>query len=254
MQASFAGRTDLKGYVRVPEENLVAGVLMEHFESDLRRGAGDELRTKFCAVHSSAALAVNSFAPFKARPCDLVLLGRIGFDRLEFEKPLITGLEGIPPNLDVWLEREKEVIAIESKLLEYFKPKEAKFKDKYQRTVLPWAEDCWWNVLEEAKTAGKRHLDVAQLVKHYFGISNNLREQDVGSGTLLYIFWEPMNWMEIEVCRQHRAEVEELDKRVANSRVKFRWMTYPQLWDAWSTVPLLAPHAANLKARYGVSM
>ena len=254
LQQNFSGTADSKGYVRVPDENLVAGVRLEDFEADLRRGAGDELRMKFCALHSSAALAANTFAPFKARPEDLVLVGSGSFNRLEFEKPLPTGLKGTPPNLDVWLEREQEVIAIESKLLEYFQPKKAKFKDKYQRTALPQRDECWWEVLEEAKTAGKRHLDVAQLVKHYFGISNHVRKNVVGRATLLYLFWEPLNWTDVAVCRQHRAEVEELAKRVAGSRVKFEWMTYPQLWETWSAVPLLAPHAANLKARYGVSM
>ena len=254
LRKNFPGAADSKGYVRVPDENLVAGVRLEQFEADLRRGAGDELRMKFCALHSSAALAVNTFAPFKKRPGDVVLLGSGGFTSLEFEKPLPTGLKGTPPNLDVWLEREQEVIAVESKLLEYFEPKEAKFKDKYQRTALHWTEPCWWEVLEDAKAAGKRHLDVAQLVKHYFGISNHVRKNSVGSATLLYLFWEPLNWMDVAVCRQHRAEVEELAKRVANSGVKFLWMTYPQLWEAWSAVPLLVPHAANLKARYGVSM
>jgi len=238
----------------VLEENLVTGVRLEHFEADLRRGAGDELRMKFCALHSSAALAVNAFARFKARPEDLVLLGNGGFKRLEFEKPLPAGLKGTPPNLDVWLESEQEVIAIESKLLEYFEPKKAKFKDKYHRTALPWAESCWWEVFEEAVSAGKRYLDVAQLVKHYFGISNYIREKSTGSATLLYLFWEPLNWADIAACCQHRAEIEELAKRVADSRVRFQWMTYPRLWDAWSAVPLLAPHADNLKARYGVSI
>jgi hypothetical protein len=254
LQKNFTGMADSKGYVRVPIENLVAGVQLEDFEADLQRGAGDELRMKFCALHSSAALAVNTFGPFKTRPGELMLLGSGGFTGLKFERPLPTGLKGTPPNLDVWLEREQEVIAIESKLLEYFEPKEAKFKDSYQRTALPWAEPCWWEALEEAKTAKKRHLDVAQLVKHYCGVSNYLRQKSAVSATLLYLFWEPLNWMDVVVCRQHRAEVEEFAKRVTGSHVKFAWMAYPQLWEAWSVAPLLAPHAANLKARYGVNL
>ena len=130
-----------------------------------------------------------------------------------------------------------------------FQSKEAKFKEKYHRSSLEWAdEECWWKVLDDAKTAGKRHLDVAQLVKHYFGISNYLRKHG-GNATLLYLFWEPLNWNKVAVCRQHRAEVEELAKRVRGSRVKFEWKTHPQLWKEWSTVPLLASHATNLKTR-----
>ena len=63
LNRSFAGNTDNKGYVDWPEANLVSGVHLEQFERDLRQGDGSELRMKFCAVHSSAALAVNCFAP-----------------------------------------------------------------------------------------------------------------------------------------------------------------------------------------------
>lgn len=67
LRQQFAGASDTKGYVRSPVDNLVPGVRLEQFEDDLRKGAGDELRMKFCALHSSAALAVNTFAPFKVR-------------------------------------------------------------------------------------------------------------------------------------------------------------------------------------------
>jgi hypothetical protein len=55
---------DKNGYVQTVEQNLVGGVRLLDFESDLRQGDGNELETKFRAVHSSAALAVNTFAPF----------------------------------------------------------------------------------------------------------------------------------------------------------------------------------------------
>ena len=43
---------------------------------------------KFCAVHSSCALAVNCFAPFKVDPSRLRLLGKQGASNVEFEKKL----------------------------------------------------------------------------------------------------------------------------------------------------------------------
>jgi hypothetical protein len=49
---NFSGATDGKGYTRSPQENLLPGVDLATVESDLRRGDGDELRTKFMAVHS----------------------------------------------------------------------------------------------------------------------------------------------------------------------------------------------------------
>ncbi len=75
---------------------------------------------KFCAVHSSAALAVNCFAPFKDRPEDLLLLGKHDAAGIQFEKqmPIIPWRH--PSNLDVWIDRGSNMVAIESKLLEYF--------------------------------------------------------------------------------------------------------------------------------------
>src|SRR4051812_35311957 len=79
-------------YVESIEENLLPGVERRDFESDLRQGNGNELAGKFKAAHSSSALAVNCFAPFKKHSHDLMLLERSGFDPLRFEAKCPTGL------------------------------------------------------------------------------------------------------------------------------------------------------------------
>ena len=68
------------------------------------------------------------------------------------------------------------------------------------------------------------------------------------------MFWEPVNWKEIEVCRQHRKELEAFAEKVSGSTISFRWMTYSQLWEEWSAIPALAQHTSNLKARYEVQL
>ena len=89
---------------------------------------------------------------------------------------------------------------------------------------------------------GKRHLDVAQLVKHYFGLSRLLlQEKKVTFGILLYLFWEPENALDLDICRRHRAELQELSGRVANSAVAFRWMSYLEVWREWEKVPGACP-------------
>jgi len=45
LSRNFAGAKDSKGYVDWPEDNLVSGVRLEQFESDLRQGDGSEFRT-----------------------------------------------------------------------------------------------------------------------------------------------------------------------------------------------------------------
>lgn len=233
---------------------MVQGVALKDFEADLRSGAGDELRIKFCAVHSSAALAVNTFCRFKKHPEQLIINGKSGFGPPIFERRVPTGLGGTPPNLDVWLERGKEVLAVESKLMEYFQPKVAKFSESYQRSKLPYAEDPWWKVLDAARrSAQKRHLDVAQLVKHYLGLIRHLKTTGTRTATLLYLFWEPLNADEIDACVQHRKEVRELADRVKSSAIRFRWMTYDQLWGEWERKrPILKPHVQRLRDRYDV--
>jgi hypothetical protein len=85
-------------------------------------------------------------------------------------------------------------------------------------------------VYEEAKRGAAQHLDRAQLVKHYFGLSQLRKKYPQGPKlTLPYIFWEPLNWCEVDECGQHRDEVATFADAVASSQVQFRWMTYNDL-------------------------
>jgi hypothetical protein len=211
---------------------------------------------KFCALHSSSALAVNAFGPFKEHPEDLVLLEKRGFTGLAFEKKLETGLKR-KPNLDVGLERAGETVGIESKFLEHLRRKKGSFKDKYTPDALPWVEECWWEAWHKAQSAGKTYLDVAQLAKHYFGLSRALRGRPDRSATLLYLFWEPANASAIQACVEHRGEIEALKARVAKSEVLFCSMSYPQLWAMWEGEHLPAwvrSHARDLKQRYTLTL
>jgi len=88
---------DQKGYVRSPEKNLLADIDIETFERNLSDGSGNELESKFLAVHSSSALAVNTFAFCKVKPQSLMLCDISGFNELMFEKKCGTGLGGTPP-------------------------------------------------------------------------------------------------------------------------------------------------------------
>ena len=255
---AFAGKKDEKGYVDRIEENLLDGVRLDQFEADLKQGDGNELTTKFRAVHSSSALAVNCFAPYKDKPAALNLLGLSGAKRIQFEKklPIIKDRKS-QPNLDVWIDYGSKFTAVESKLLEYFSPKKPEFADAYKS--LDFApEHCWWSVCEEVWDSEKQFLDVAQLVKHYFGLRrfqlDPMHQGNPPDLLLLYLFWEPSNWRDIEECVQHRGEVEKLAAQVADSSIGFKWMSYPALWQEWSENPNLARHAARLRQRYVTSI
>jgi hypothetical protein len=245
---------DDKGYVNRPEQNLIPDVRMEYFEQDLREGDGNELQTKFRAAHSSTALAVNCFAWFRAndRLQHLSILNKSGARDLRFERrfPIFRG--GTAPNLDVRIDYDREIIAVESKLSEYFQRTKPEFTEAYERLAPPrLSEPCWWEVYQEAKKGEPSYLDRAQLLKHYFGL-RKFQETKPFSGqvTLLYLYWEPTNAREIETCHRHRSELAEFEKSVASSTVKFCSMSYPELWNAWQAIPKLDEHVRHLRERY----
>jgi len=255
LRCSFAGVTDRKGYTHSPQDNLLPGIDLATVESDLICGDGNELRSKFCAVHSSSALAVNCFAPFKVHPNNLILLGKRGAKCVNFEWKLPIFRGGTAPNVDVRIERDTDIVAVESKLLEYLTPKRPMFSDAYERLAPPESDPIWWDAYEKAKGGDPQYLDRAQLVKHYFGLNNFRKKNPEGPGlTLLYIFWEPLNRQDVEECRQHREEVKTFVDSLSNSQIQFQWMTYNDLWEEWSAVPDLATHAQRLKARYQVRL
>ena len=258
---------DAKGYVRSPEDNLVDGVRLDQFEADLRAGGGNELRQKFCAVHSSAALAVNSFAFFKNHPEHLRLLDltaprSIAFEHaaeppeVAFEKPLRIFPGRRPANVDVWIDHGSCAVAVESKLLEYFRRKKPVFAPAYDALAPPRSDPSWWTVFQETKVAGQRnvrqHLDRAQLLKHYFGMRRWLESSSGRQRpTLLYLFWEPLNWHDVAECVRHRHEVVAFADQVApGSSIDFGWKTYATLWEKWASEPALGSHVRNLRARY----
>lgn len=123
------------GYMESFRDNLLPDVDPNDFVYELRAGAGNELESKFKAVHSSSALVVNCFAPFRKRLSDLGLLGFRGAAKLEFERKCPTGLRRWPPHLDVVLSSGSKVIGIESKLTEYLTGKKAKFSKEYKQVI-----------------------------------------------------------------------------------------------------------------------
>ena len=117
---------DQKGYATSFRENLVAGTRAEDFETDLRQGDGNELASKFRAAHSSSALAINTFARFKASTDLLSIAGSSGFGDLRFEAKCPDGVVSrrppyreFPPNLDLLLCCRTMILGVESKCTEH---------------------------------------------------------------------------------------------------------------------------------------
>jgi hypothetical protein len=246
-----------KGYVRDAASNLINGVRMVDFEADLAQGDGNELAGKFRAAHSSSALAVNSFAPFKAALPDLRLPGGADFSRLCFERKCHHGLAGRrSPNLDVFAESPDRIVAIESKCLEPLTPHPAKFSPVYDAEIRDARRASAWfaqmqRLVENPQTY--RWLDAAQLVKHAFGLAYSFPDR---ATTLLYLYWEPANRDAHPFFAEHRAEIDCFAESVASATPAFASMSYPDLWRSWSALSQpawLRTHGARLHARYGVA-
>jgi hypothetical protein len=244
---------DSQGYVKKLTHNLLPSVNLKDFESELSAGNGDELKNKFRAVHSSAALVVNTFAPFKKDPAMLTLLDVQGFLSIRFEQKLSTGLGGTPPNLDLLAESDTDVIAVESKLLEYFAPKKPRFTKSYRKERLPQAEDKWLALMERLRDSDPKYLDVAQLIKHYFGL-RNATEYTSRNITLLYLFWEPENRSKFDIFQKHRDELNEFAREVANTSIGFAYKSYAELWSEWIAEGILKTHVKKLQARYSIKL
>jgi len=237
------------GYVGCPEDNLISSVGMADFKDDMDSGSGNELKGKFRALHSSAALAVNTFATWKRNPTNLSLCGRECFTSLTFERKCPTGLGGTPPNLDVFLDNDHLLVAVESKFLEYLTPRKGFFSASYTRDNLPQSEGACWYLIDRIKEQPKQHLDAAQLVKHYIGLRNLplARNKEI---VLLYLFWEPENWKDFEVFHRHRGEISDFASYFDELSVKFICQSYPELWDEWEQHYKNTSHVSELRERY----
>lgn len=243
---------DVQGYVPNVVQNLVPFVSSDDFNADLEQGRGGELDGKFRAAHSSSALAVNCFGPFKRHPADLRIADGERFDRLSFERKCPTGLGGTPPHLDVFLEGGGQTVAIESKCLEYLSPHSAEFSPSYETFRDSYSESPWVREMTRLMDDPRayRRLDAAQLVKHAFGLMRNHPR-----AVLLYLYWEPLN-AHLAPFVEHRAEIAAFSDKVATSGVPFRAMSYHALWAIWAQAapPWLSAHLEDLRARYAVEI
>ena len=248
------------GYVNAPTENLLQGLHFGDFRSDFDQGSGNELVGKFLAAHSSSALGANSFGPFKTDPGALRLLGQDGFHRLDFERKCPNGLRrGTPPNLDLLVEGERSIVAVESKCLEYLSPKPAAFSPAYSAEIIDDRRGTRWfaemgRLLQEPRTY--RWLDATQLVKHAYGLMRTFSNHSAPV-TLLYLYWEPMNPGVSPIFAEHRDEIDQFATAVAGERLGFASMSYLELWSGWATsasLPWLPIHVERLRERYMVAV
>lgn len=251
----FKDKIDKKGYFNKPEQNLLEIFSnWKEIENELNKGKGNELENKFLAVHSSSALCVNNFTPFKESKNEISFCGNSNFEEAIFEKELSTGIS--KPNLDFYLENEKVIIGIESKFTEYFKNSIKHTKGNlckyYKRKELSYLPDKFNSLISEyIECPDELHLDVAQLIKHIIGLVRT-KNQKNKEAILIYIYWQPENWQDFENCKQHIEDINEFAKKVKEFEgiITFKPMSYHSFWKEFESCDILKEHLENVKTRY----
>ena len=204
------------GYAPTWQLNLWRQLPLVAIAGDLAKGVGSELNSKLKAAHSSAALAVNTFGPWRESPYGLKIGGAGEFSSLRFEAICRTGLRGTPPHLDVLAEGDL-IVAIESKCTEWMTQKDAKFGSSYDLLRKTHEHSPWFSEVALLRKHPKqyRFLDAAQLTKHALGLTTLYGAKRV---QLMYLYWEPRNVESWAQCLIHRAEAEDLAARVSDPR------------------------------------
>jgi len=253
-------------------DSVIDGITPEMFCCDLSRGDGGELSNtsgsapKFNSIVSSASLAVSTFAPWKARLKELTIdLGArrmSGFSKLEFEHIAKTAIPNAHkhPNLDVWLESENTILAIECKFCEFLSESDEKerLNQAYKMLANKQKKDSPWVkaidlVIDRNGKCRYRYFDAVQIIRHYFGVLNSGQKEK----HLLYLYWHPDNedWMDIHPIDKYVKEIMEFSDLVSQaSDVNFHYMSFNELWMQWATIDdkEVQKHVKALRQKYSV--
>lgn len=252
------------GYLYDWHDNLLEGVEPEFFERDLLEGSGSKLAdlpgrpAKFKAAFSSSALVVNTFAPFRRDPGRFSIGGMDDFTECRFEYACPNGLQGSHPHFDFFAGSPAAAVAVESRFLELLQPAYAEFSRQYllpfegSASAPPVVETPWANAFRALCNDPQtyRHLDAAQLVKHYLGLRHSFPERQ---RALVYLYWEPTNARDHLVYGNHRKEVADFAHRVRGCATRFIALSHADLWRDWeqrAAWPGMAEHIARLRNRY----
>lgn len=236
------------GYVAKIEDNLIQGITKDLFYQELDCGKGNELEGKFLSIASSAALAVNNFGIIKKYLNAFNFEGITQFSNAGFEKEFSTGLSGVNPQLDFYLENEKNIIGFESKFLEYYQQTIACFSESYK--TLTYLDDFWFELIDKYN-GQKMVLDVAQLMKHSFGIINQSKKVNK-KGLLVFIYWLPINYKDIDTCKILIDQINEFTSYINKQKqIEVKTMSYFEFWNTYKNDNYLQKHIENMISRYG---
>jgi hypothetical protein len=245
---------------------LMWGLPLRAIHEALETADGDELGSgKILSPTSSAALAINAFAPFLEHPEALPPLPGtedLGWParsvRIEAILPF-PWRGGRRPNMDVLIETGGGLIGIESKRYEPFgSHRDPDWSDAYWRPVWGEAMDRHQALRDRSRTgdAGFKHLEEAQLLKHALGLltaTAKVSADGACSPCLVHLRAQPRRdrrGREIDLVTHDAvsAEVARFGEAVVGDHVRFVGLTYRRMIEGWRAAPLpqLRAHAAAL--------
>jgi hypothetical protein len=258
--AQFVGGSHARRFA----DNLLPGLSQAQITAlrqQILAGAGGELRPSKSgrvpahAPYSSAALAANAFGRWLGSEEKLRIAELAGFSPpLEIESRQKISHGGGIANFDCLLHNDDIVVGVESKLTETLVPhKPVVWKDAYYRAEIEALLDDGWRGAFVASRDGEwhpEHLGLEQLIKHALALASRFADRELH---LVYVWWEPTNADEIEEVHAHRAEVNELSRRLDESVPRLHALTYAELFAQWHDAPSpawVSEHLTQLHSRY----
>ena len=238
------------GRIRRISDLLIDGLRSEQLPASMHR-------TRLHSPDSAAALAVNSFLPWRGAIDQLPLAGWIGFDAVQFDVRCPTGLRGTPPHLDLLALRVEVAVAVTVRCIEYLSRRKTSVAPSYDRLLAATPGlDPWRQQLDRLRDEPRRyrHVDLGALIKFAVALGRTFPERLT---VLLYLFWEPLDADRFEEFGRHRQELADLQEAVTSGRVSFSPQSFTALWQDWAArgaPDWLADHVDRLRARYCVSI
>jgi hypothetical protein len=238
------------GRIRGIGDLLIAGIRSEQLPDSIHR-------TRLRSPDSAAALAVNSFLPWRGAIGALPLAGWVGFDAVQFDVRCPTGLRGTPPHLDLLALRVEVAVAVTVRCIEYLSRRKTGIAPSYDRLVAATPGlDPWRQQLDRLRAEPRRyrHVDLGALIKFAVALGRTFPERLTA---LLYLFWEPLDADRFEEFGRHRRELAELQEALKDGRVTFTAISFDAMWRDWAerdTPAWLADHVDRLRARYCVAI
>lgn len=214
-------------------------------------------RSRLRSPDSAAALAINTFVPWRASPKEMPLAGYTGFDAMQFEVRCPTGLRGTPPHLDLLALRPDVAVAVTVRCTEYLGRRKSAVAPSYDRLLAetPGIE-AWRSALARLRASpdGFKLLDLGALIKYALALGRTFPDR---TAVLLYLYWEPIDAELFDEFAHHRAELDALRLETEGSRIQFKAETFATLWRDWDSrdrPPWIQDHIRRLRSRYNVAV